>query len=50
VPEPARRPRPAAGRSGPKQRWQSSALLTLVAVVGVTVLGFLGFYWLFLRG
>ena len=33
-----------------KQRWQSSARWTLVAVVGVTVLGGLGFYWLVLRG
>ncbi len=33
-----------------KQRWQSSARWTLVAVVGVCVLGGLGFYWLFLRG
>jgi polyisoprenoid-binding protein YceI len=33
-----------------KQRWQSSARWTLVAVVGVCVLGGLGFYWFFLRG
>jgi polyisoprenoid-binding protein YceI len=33
-----------------KQRWQSSARWTLVAVVGVVVLGGLGFYWFFLRG
>jgi len=32
------------------QRWQSSAKWTLVAVVGVVVLGGLGFYWLFLEG
>jgi polyisoprenoid-binding protein YceI len=32
------------------QRWQSSAKWTLVAVVGVVVIGSLGFYWLFLRG
>lgn len=32
------------------QRWQSSARWTLVAVVGVVVLGGLGFYWFFLRG
>jgi hypothetical protein len=50
VPDPARTPRPAAGGSGPKVRWQSSARLTLVAVVGVTVLGFLAFYLLFLSG
>jgi hypothetical protein len=34
----------------PKQSWQSSARWTLVAVVGVTVVGGLGFYALFLRG
>jgi hypothetical protein len=33
-----------------KQSWQSSARWTLVAVIGVTVLGFSGFYFLFLRG
>lgn len=33
-----------------KQRWQSSARWTLVAVVGVVVLGGLGFYWFFLHG
>lgn len=33
-----------------KQRWQSSARWTLVAVVAVTLLGGLGFYFLFLRG
>lgn len=33
-----------------KQRWQSSARWTLVAVVAVVVLGGLGFYWFFLRG
>lgn len=31
-------------------RWQSSARWTLVASVGVTVVGFLAFYVLFLRG
>jgi len=31
-------------------RWQSSARWTLVAVFVVTVIGGLGFYWLFLRG
>ena len=30
-------------------RWQSSARWTLVAVVGVTVVGFAAFYLLFLR-
>ena len=34
----------------PKQRWQSSARWTLVAVLGVTFIGGLGFYFLFLRG
>lgn len=34
----------------PELRWQSSARWTLVAVVGVTLLGALGFYVLFLRG
>lgn len=33
-----------------KQRWQSSARWTLVAVVAVIVLGGLGFYWFVLRG
>ena len=33
-----------------KIRWQSSARWTLVAVVGVTVVGFVGFYYLFLAG
>jgi polyisoprenoid-binding protein YceI len=32
------------------QRWQSSAKWTLVAVVGVVVLGGLAFYWFVLRG
>jgi len=42
---------PAADRErAPKVRWQSSARWTLVAVVGVVVIGGLGFYWLFLRG
>ena len=31
-------------------RWQSSARWTLVAVVGVVVIGGLGFFWLFLSG
>lgn len=34
----------------PEQRWQSSARWTLVAVIGVTLIGGLGFYVLFLRG
>jgi len=33
-----------------KQRWQSSARWTLVAVILVCVVGGLGFYWLFLKG
>ena len=37
-------------QSAPPTRWQSSARWTLVAVVGVVVIGGLGFYWLFLRG
>jgi hypothetical protein len=37
-------------QSAAPTRWQSSARWTLVAVVGVTVIGGLGFYWLFLRG
>ena len=34
----------------PERRWQSSARWTLVAVLGVTLLGGFGFYALFLRG
>jgi ABC-type sugar transport system permease subunit len=34
----------------PKQRWQSSAQWTLVAVIAVVVLGGLGFYFLALKG
>lgn len=41
---------PADRIRAPKQRWQSSARWTLVAVVGVVVIGGLGFYALFLRG
>jgi polyferredoxin len=37
-------------QSAAPTRWQSSARWTLVAVVGVVVIGGLGFYWLFLRG
>ena len=37
-------------QSAPPTRWQSSARWTLVAVFVVTVIGGLGFYWLFLRG
>jgi len=33
-----------------KQRWQSSARWTLIAVVGVVVVGGFGFYWFFLHG
>lgn len=44
--EPASTDRAAA----PERRWQSSARWTLVAVVGVTLLGGFGFYALFLRG
>ena len=37
-------------QSAAPTRWQSSARWTLVAVFVVTVIGGLGFYWLFLRG
>lgn len=37
-------------QSAAPTRWQSSARWTLVAVIGVTLIGALGFYWLFLRG
>jgi hypothetical protein len=43
-------PIPADRERAPKVRWQSSARWTLVAVVGVVIIGGLGFYLLFLRG
>ena len=58
-PDPARPVVPGSGGGGAhcynhpmasKQRWQSSARWTLVAVVGVVVIGGFGFYWFFLHG